>query len=182
MVGVELVTIPGCGTRSVERWIKEPVVHYPFPVSKRSTGEKRDQTKQALSMGTMVSTHLQLSDPVAFDRIMRLENTVFLTTWRDPLRTVIHNLFKGRIWIMKSFEMLQFLRQQRTVLIIDLDMIPYHEGAGEVDTPADFVEGTGLREAYFAKDLPAVAEIIPDYLHQLREFDWGDLWTEGWWN
>lgn len=169
MLQVELITVPGSGTRSVEKWVSKQ-----FAINNHPT---KGVTP---APGTLISTHFEES---AFQRILTRKNTLFLCTWRDPLRIVIHNMYKKRKDIMTCFHMLQHLRKHRPVIMIDLRCIPYHEGEWETLNPAARVENdnNALREAYARKDLEYIDKIIPDYLEWLRRFDWKDLWTESWW-
>jgi hypothetical protein len=175
MVKVELITVPGSGTRTVEKFLTQvwDFELFNFPHKDHDMGEK-----------PMVfnSTHFE-PDGGAFNRIIGKKDTLVLSTWRDPLRTVIHNVYKGRKHIMTCFHQLQALRAARPVIMIDLRCIPYMEGEGEILRPMSRVKNDdhALRKAYFNQDIEYIDKVIPDYLKALREFDWGDLWTESWW-
>lgn len=113
---------------------------------------------------------------------MNSKDTLILSTWRDPLRTVIHNLYKGRKHIMSCFEMLYELRAKKPVVMIDLKCIPYTEGFHEVLHPMSRVANDNyLRQAYDNREIGYIDEVMPDYLEALRKFNWKDLPTEQWW-
>jgi hypothetical protein len=168
----ELITVPGTGTRTIERYLTKTygfkLLNFPW--------------KSEFDENTLVSTHFE-PDRRGVDRLLASKNVLIFSTWRDPLRTVIHNMYKGRKHIMTCFVMLQELRAKRPVLMIDLKCMPYQEGLWETLRPAGRVadDDNALRKAYDARDLEYIDKVIPDYLRALREFDWKDLWTEEWW-
>lgn len=168
----ELITVPGSGTRTVEKYLtkihKFELVNHPW--------------KASVTSNTLVSTHFE-PNRRGIDRLLASRGTLIFSTWRDPLRTVIHNLYKGRKHIMTCFEMLQELRAKKPVLMIDLKCMPMEEGFWETLRPMKRVENDNneLRRAYDRKDLDHINKVMPDYLKALREFDWKELWTEEWW-
>ncbi len=183
MARAELITITGTGTRSVEKFLTEK---WSFVLNNRAY----KKTNKAFSEKEWAfnSTHFS-ADRNGLDRILAMDNIIVLSTWRDPLRTVIHNLYKGRKKIMDRFPQLMELRRAKPVIMIDLKCIPYMEGAGEVDKPIARIamDGGALRDAYFAKDINMIEKAIGkgwegvNMLQQLRDFDWEGLPVEDWW-
>lgn len=181
MIRAELITITGNGTRSVEKFLTEK---WNFALHNRPHKNK----ELAEKAGTFNSTHFS-PDRKGLDLILGMDNVIVLSTWRDPLRTVIHNLYKGRKKIINMFPQLMELRRAKPVIMIDLRCIPYMEGASEVDKPIKRIamDGGALREAYFNKDVNLIEKAIGkgwediDMLQQLRDFDWEGLPTEDWW-
>jgi len=176
VIRVELITVPGSGTRSIEKYLTQvwKFELFNFP-----------HNNEELAQKPMVfnSTHFE-PDGISLDRLLEIEDDVLiLSTWRDPLRTLIHNLYKGRGHIMSCFSMLYELREKKPVLMVDLRCIPFQEGASDVFQPVDRVkdDNGALREAYFNKDIIYINKVMESYLERLRRFDWGDLWTEDWW-
>ena len=181
MIKVELITITGCGTRSVEKYLTD---HWKFGLNNFPWKDK-ELADRPMSFN---STHFQ-PDRKALDRLLNEDNTIILSTWRDPLRTVIHNLYKGRKKIMHMFPLLMELRRAKPVIMIDLRCIPYTEGEGEVLRPVGKVANDNyLRQAYFNKDIEYIEKTIGkgwedvNLLGQLREFNFEDLPTDDWWH
>jgi hypothetical protein len=175
MIKVELITIPGSGTRSIEKFLTKT---WNFELLNFPT-EEPELAKEPMVFN---STHFE-PNRVSLDRLLKLENTLILSTWRDPLRTMIHNLYKGRKKLMPRFEMLYELREQKPVMMIDLRCLTDKIGEGEVLRPVARLanDGHALRKAYFNKDIAYIDKVIGPELEQLRKFDWRDLWTEDWW-
>jgi hypothetical protein len=168
MVKVELITVTGSGTRSIEKLMSEHFEIFNYPRGNLTKGDEE---------GVFVSTHF---DADHHHRLMNSKNTLILCTWRDPLRTCIHNLYKGRKQVTKQFVRLQELRKHKPVLMIDMNCVPLKEGEWEVRN-SSLKDDNELRRAYDRKDIEYIEKIMPATLNWLRDFDWNGLWTEDWW-
>lgn len=161
--GVELITVPGTGSRSVREHLASV-----YPEAKRLSKVAYDSPSNARINCSHISEEV-------FQRLTtkHLERVV-LSVWRDPLQIAVTNSHKPYTKqgydIMPYFRRMQELAQLRPVLFVDLRFIPYrirHKKRGPTN------------EAYERKDIAYFEENFP-LLAELRAFDW-HFWTEDWW-
>lgn len=171
---VELVTIPGSGTRSVWKLLGGEFVGRSF-VSDR-----------------MTQCHLTEEH---FQRLLK-GNQLIISTWRDPLAVCItntHKYFGKHIWekfpkdqyeavfrkdMMDFFDRFKRLRASRPVIIPAF--VPHREGKGEFFSKNPLKQNDVLRQAYARKDIAPIEKSLGGLLKDLRAYDW-DLPVEDWW-
>jgi len=182
LVEIELVTIPGSGTRSVTKMLPNAVLNTTLDTDTRIFGD--------ITVCHLDKTNLQ--------RLLKQKHTLIISTWRDPLSICItntHRYFLKRIsqlpeekrsiafqkQMMGFFERFKLLRNQKHVLIVDLRFVPFREGNNEFSTRNPVKQDNSLRKAYQNRNIKPIENAIGGLLNELRQFDWGDLWTEDWW-